>query len=34
MALSFVHVDEVVPEAVLEELRRSPDIVAAQLLKL
>ena len=34
MAISFVHVDEAVPEAVLAELRRSPDIVAAQLLQL
>ncbi len=34
MAISFVHVDEAVPESVLEELRRSPDIVSAQLLKL
>ena len=32
MAISFVHVDEAVPEAVLAELRRSPDILAAQLL--
>jgi len=34
MAISFVHVDEAVPEAVLAELRRSPDIVSAQLLQL
>ena len=34
MAISFVHVDEAVPEPVLAELRRSPDIVAAQLLQL
>ena len=34
MAISFVHVDEAVPESVLAELRRSPDIVAAQLLQL
>src|SRR5262249_33638298 len=34
MAISFVHVDEVVPEPVLAELRRSPDIVSAQLLQL
>lgn len=34
MAISFVHVDEPVPEPVLEELRRAPDIVSAQLLKL
>jgi D-3-phosphoglycerate dehydrogenase len=34
MAISFVHVDEAVPETVLAELRRSPDIVAAQLLQL
>ena len=29
MAISFFHVDEAVPESVLEELRRSPDIVSA-----
>jgi len=29
-----VHVDEAVPDSVLSELRRSPDIVAAQLLQL
>jgi D-3-phosphoglycerate dehydrogenase len=34
MAISFVHVDEAVPESVLAELRRSPDIISAQLLKL
>ncbi|MEB2284521.1 MAG: phosphoglycerate dehydrogenase [Polyangiaceae bacterium UTPRO1] len=34
MAISFVHVDEAVPESVLAELRRSPDIVTAQLLRL
>jgi D-3-phosphoglycerate dehydrogenase len=34
MAISFVHVDEPVPEAVLHELRQSPDIVSAQLLRL
>ena len=34
MAISFVHVDEAVPETVLAELRRSPDIVSAQLLQL
>ncbi len=34
MAISFVHVDEAVPESVLADLRRSPDIVAAQLLQL
>ena len=34
MAISFVHVDDEVPEAVLEELRRAPEIVSAQLLKL
>jgi D-3-phosphoglycerate dehydrogenase len=33
-AISFFHVDDVVPEAVLEELRRSPDIISAQLLRL
>jgi hypothetical protein len=34
MAISFFHVDEPVSEAVLAELRRSPDIVSAQLLQL
>jgi len=34
MAISFVHVDSAVPESVLEELRRSPDIISARLLKL
>jgi D-3-phosphoglycerate dehydrogenase len=34
MAISFFHVDEPVPEAVLEELRRLPELVSAQLLKL
>ena len=34
MAISFVHVDEAVPEAVLDALRRSPDIVSAQLIRL
>ena len=34
MAISFVHVDDAVPESVLAELRRSPDIISAQLLKL
>lgn len=34
MAISFVHVDEPVPEPVLEELRGAPDIVSAHLLKL
>jgi D-3-phosphoglycerate dehydrogenase / 2-oxoglutarate reductase len=34
MAISFVHVDEAVPESVLAELRGSPDIVSAQLLQL
>jgi D-3-phosphoglycerate dehydrogenase / 2-oxoglutarate reductase len=33
-AISFFHVDEPVPETVLAELRRSPEIVSAQLLKL
>jgi D-3-phosphoglycerate dehydrogenase len=33
-AISFFHVDDAVPEAVLEELRRFPDIISAQLLKL
>jgi D-3-phosphoglycerate dehydrogenase len=33
-AISFVHVDDAVPEAVLAELRRSPDIISAQLLRL
>jgi hypothetical protein len=34
MAISFFHIDEPVSEAVLAELRRSPDIVSAQLLQL
>jgi D-3-phosphoglycerate dehydrogenase len=33
-AISFVHVDDAVPEAVLDELRRSPEIISARLLKL
>ncbi len=33
-AISFFHVDDAVPEAVLDELRQSPDIISAQLLKL
>ena len=33
-AISFFHVDDAVPEPVLAELRRSPDIISAQLLKL
>jgi len=33
-AISFFHVDEPVPEAVLDELRRSPEIMSAQLLRL
>jgi D-3-phosphoglycerate dehydrogenase len=33
-AISFFHVDDAVPEKVLEELRQSPDIISAQLLKL
>jgi D-3-phosphoglycerate dehydrogenase len=33
-AISFFHVDDAVPEAVLAELRRSPEIISAQLLKL
>ena len=34
MAISLVHVDEVVPERVLDELRRLPSIVSAQLIEL
>jgi D-3-phosphoglycerate dehydrogenase len=34
MAISFFHVDDAVPEAVLAELRRAPEIISAQLLKL
>lgn len=34
MAISVFHVDEEVPEAVLAELRRSPEIVSAQVLTL
>ncbi len=34
MAISFIHVDEPVPEAVLAELRARPQIVSAQLLSL
>jgi hypothetical protein len=34
MAISFVHVDEPVPESVLQELRGAPDIVSARLLRL
>ncbi len=33
-AISFFHVDDVVPETVLDELRASPDIISARLLKL
>ncbi len=33
-AISFFHVDHPVPESVLEELRRAPDIISAQLLRL
>lgn len=33
-AISFFHVDDAVPEAVLDELRASPDIISARLLKL
>jgi D-3-phosphoglycerate dehydrogenase len=34
MAISLIHVDNVVPEGVLQELRRSPNIVSAQLIEL
>jgi D-3-phosphoglycerate dehydrogenase len=34
MALSLVHVDEAVPAAVLDEVRRLPQVVSAELLEL
>ena len=34
MAVSLMHVDEAVPDAVIEELRGLPDILSAQLLQL
>jgi D-3-phosphoglycerate dehydrogenase len=34
MAISLIHVDDTVPDAVLERLRTLPNIVSAQLIKL
>jgi hypothetical protein len=34
MALSLVHVDEPVPASVLDEVRRLPQVVSAELLEL
>jgi L-serine deaminase len=34
MAVSLIHVDEPVPEAVLEKLRAEPSILSAQLIRL
>jgi D-3-phosphoglycerate dehydrogenase len=34
MAISLVHVDGIVPDRVLDELRRLPSIVSAQLIEL
>jgi D-3-phosphoglycerate dehydrogenase len=34
MAISLIHVDDEIPDAVLEQLRKVPDIVSAQLVRL
>jgi D-3-phosphoglycerate dehydrogenase len=34
MAISLIHVDDPIPDAVMEQLRRLPNIVSAQLLHL
>ena len=34
MAISLIHVDDAIPDAVLERLRTLPNIVSAQLIRL
>jgi D-3-phosphoglycerate dehydrogenase len=34
MAISLIHVDDSIPDPVLEQLRKLPDIVSAQLVRL